>query len=102
MGRPCGAMVGGPQVGAASDRSIRSARVRWEGTGMDQRRQHYRVPIDPTTDLQAFVRQAGGDLSGQLMDVSAAGAGIRFIGEDAPNLAVGDEVDLVFKSKKLN
>jgi c-di-GMP-binding flagellar brake protein YcgR len=68
---------------------------------MDQRRAHYRVAVDPTTDLRATIRLPAGDLDGQLMDVSAAGAGMRFKGDDAPNLAVGDEVELVFRSKKL-
>ncbi len=69
---------------------------------MDQRRAHYRVSVDGTTDLRAAVRTPDGDRAGQLMDVSAAGAGMHFTGEDAPNLAVGDDVDLVFRSKRLN
>jgi c-di-GMP-binding flagellar brake protein YcgR len=36
-----------------------------------------------------------------LLDVSASGAGIRFVGPRFPNLAVGQEVDLVFTSRTL-
>lgn len=70
--------------------------------GMDQRRQHYRVQIDPSAGLQVTIRAPAGQFVGQLVDVSAAGAGVRFEGDEAPHLAVGAEVDLLFRWPGLN
>jgi c-di-GMP-binding flagellar brake protein YcgR len=66
------------------------------------RRAQYRVNVDETTDLQvALLGADGSPCSGRLIDVSASGAGVRFLGPTFPSLAVGQEVDLVFASEKL-
>jgi c-di-GMP-binding flagellar brake protein YcgR len=66
------------------------------------RRAQYRVNVDETIDLQvALLGPDGAPCAGRLIDVSASGAGVRFLGPDFPSLAVGQEVDLVFASEKL-
>ncbi|MHC4083142.1 MAG: PilZ domain-containing protein [Planctomycetota bacterium] len=66
------------------------------------RRAQYRVNVDDTAELQvALLDTDGKPLAGRLIDVSASGAGVRFLGPGYPNLAVGQEVDLVFASEKI-
>lgn len=63
------------------------------------RRSEYRVELSETSDLRLAIFAPGGEeINGQLNDVSASGAGAVFQGPDAPNLAVGQEIDLVFSS----
>jgi c-di-GMP-binding flagellar brake protein YcgR len=67
------------------------------------RRAQYRVNVDETSDLQvALLLPDGSPTSGRLVDVSASGAGVRFLGPNVPSLAVGQEVDLVFASETLD
>ncbi len=66
------------------------------------RRAQYRVNVDETLDLQvALLGPDGSPTSGRLVDVSASGAGVLFLGPDFPSLAVGQEVDLIFASEKI-
>jgi c-di-GMP-binding flagellar brake protein YcgR len=66
------------------------------------RRAQYRVSIDDIADLRvALIGPDGSPCWGRLLDVSASGAGIRFLAPSFPNLAVGQDVDLVFTSEKL-
>ena len=66
------------------------------------RRGQYRVSIDDIADLcVALLGPDGSPCSGHLLDVSATGVGIRFLGPSYPSLAVGQEVDLVFASEKI-
>jgi c-di-GMP-binding flagellar brake protein YcgR len=61
------------------------------------RRSQYRVELDESLGAQVVVELHGGAVHrGQLLDVSASGAGVRFEGEAPPSLGVGQEVDLVF------
>lgn len=67
------------------------------------RRAHYRVKVDDAASLQVAVKRPRDSLCvGHLIDLSASGVGIRFLGLSAPNLTVGEEIDLVFSSEKLN
>ena len=67
---------------------------------MDQgRRAEYRVELSGSSELRVAVASPGGDeIRGQLIDVSASGAGAVFEAPDPPNLAVGQDIDLVFTS----
>lgn len=66
------------------------------------RREQYRVNVDELADLRVAILDHRGDPQpGMLIDVSASGAGVRFTGPIAPRLAIGQEVDLVFSSKRL-
>ena len=66
------------------------------------RRAQYRVSIGDVADLHvALLRPDGSLVTGRLLDVSAAGAGVSFLGPKFPSLAVGQEADLVFSSEKL-
>ena len=66
------------------------------------RRAQYRVSIDDIADLRvALLSPDGSPCSGRLLDISASGAGVRFMAPGFPSLAVGQEVDLVFTSDKL-
>ncbi|MHC4129028.1 MAG: PilZ domain-containing protein [Planctomycetota bacterium] len=66
------------------------------------RRSQYRVTIGDVADLHVALLDPGGSpVTGLLLDVSGAGAGIRFLGPKLPSLAVGQDVDLVFSSEKL-
>jgi c-di-GMP-binding flagellar brake protein YcgR len=66
------------------------------------RRAQYRVELDEAAALQVTVSNPhGSPLAGQLIDVSGSGAGVRFLGPHCPNLAVGQEVDLVFRGEHL-
>ncbi len=71
---------------------------------MDQgRRAEYRVELSDTSELRVAVVSPGGDEThGQLIDVSASGAGAVFEPPDPPNLAVGQDIDLVFTSDTFN
>jgi len=63
------------------------------------RRAEYRVELGENTDLSVSLPAADGSLvQGTLLDVSASGAGVGFDTGDAPSLAVGQHVDLVFDS----
>jgi len=63
------------------------------------RRAEYRVELSETTDLRIAISAPGCDeIRGNLIDVSASGAGAVFEGPNPPNLAVGQEIDLVFTS----
>lgn len=65
------------------------------------RRSQYRVEPDASTDLRLSLKgPEGTPYEGDLVDVSASGAGARFVLTDCPKLAVGQEIDLVFHSKK--
>ena len=70
---------------------------------MDQqgRREQYRVELDEAVDLQLMLPNAdGADYSGKLIDVSSSGAGARFEESHCPSLAVGQEIDLHFTSRR--
>ncbi len=61
------------------------------------RRAQYRVELDESAGAHVVVEVPGGGThQGQLIDVSAAGAGVRFAGDAAPSFAVGHEVKLTF------
>ena len=63
------------------------------------RRAEYRVDLSENTDLSVSLPATDGSrVHGKLLDVSASGAGVRFDTADAPSLAVGQHVDLVFDS----
>ncbi len=63
------------------------------------RRAEYRVELTETSDLRVAVSAPGArEIHGQLVDVSASGAGAVFGPPNPPNLAVGQEIDLVFTS----
>lgn len=63
------------------------------------RRAEYRVELGENTDLSVSLTAADGSrVQGTLLDVSASGAGVGFDTGDAPSLAVGQHVDLVFDS----
>jgi c-di-GMP-binding flagellar brake protein YcgR len=63
------------------------------------RRAEYRVELSDPSELRVAVAVPGGDeIHGQLIDVSASGAGAVFEAPDPPNLAVGQNIDLVFTS----
>ncbi len=67
------------------------------------RRSQYRVEIDESADLcVAAPGRDGAPVRGLLMDVSASGAGIRFAGDEFPTFAIGQEVDLVFTSRRFS
>jgi c-di-GMP-binding flagellar brake protein YcgR len=64
------------------------------------RRAQYRVEVDESAGAQVVVKETGGgEHQGHLIDVSAAGAGVRFDGAAAPSLAVGQEVNLDFRGR---
>jgi c-di-GMP-binding flagellar brake protein YcgR len=66
------------------------------------RRAQYRVSIDDATGLKvSLLNQSGPPCMGRLLDVSGMGAGVLFVSPSIPNLAVGQEVDLVFTSGTL-
>ncbi|MHC4416380.1 MAG: PilZ domain-containing protein [Planctomycetota bacterium] len=66
------------------------------------RRAEYRVAVDEATNLQVSVSTPGSSPSeGRFIDLSASGAGVRFVAPNRPELAVGQVVDLVFTSEKL-
>jgi c-di-GMP-binding flagellar brake protein YcgR len=66
------------------------------------RREQYRVSVDEIDDLRVAVLGPDGvRVPGMLIDVSGSGAGVRFLGVNAPRLAVGQAVDLVFTSKQI-
>jgi c-di-GMP-binding flagellar brake protein YcgR len=73
---------------------------------MEQRKQ-YRVEMDPSTDLHVdIVLPDGTPVPGAPVDLSADGAGIRFLslrfaGPPCPAHGIGDEVQLRFTSKLL-
>ena len=71
---------------------------------MDQgRRAEYRVELTDSSELRVAIVSPGGDETrGQLIDVSASGAGAVFEPPDPPNLAVGQDIDLVFTSDAFN
>lgn len=61
------------------------------------RRAQYRVELDPSLGAQVVVELPDGKShEGQLLDVTAAGAGVRVEGEAARALEVGQEVNLAF------
>ena len=63
------------------------------------RRAEYRVELSESTDLSVSLPAADGSrIQGRLLDVSASGAGVCFDTHNAPALAVGQHVDLVFDS----
>lgn len=63
------------------------------------RRAEYRVDVSENTDLTVTLPAADGSrVQGKLLDVSGSGAGVSFDTVDAPSLAVGEHVDLVFDS----
>ncbi len=63
------------------------------------RRAEYRVDVSENTDLTVTLPAADGSrVQGKLLDVSGSGAGVSFDIVDAPSLAVGEHVDLVFDS----
>ena len=63
------------------------------------RRAEYRVELGETTELRVAISASGGkEIHGHLIDVSASGAGAVFDPPDPPNLAVGQNIDLVFTS----
>ncbi len=66
------------------------------------RRAEYRVELSETTDLAVAVTVPNGSpVGGQLLDVSASGAGVLFDTPNPPNLVVGQHIDLVFTSDTL-
>ncbi len=66
------------------------------------RRAEYRVELSETTDLAVAVTVPNGSpIGGQLLDVSASGAGVLFDTPNPPNLVVGQHIDLVFTSDTL-
>ncbi len=67
------------------------------------RRAEYRVELTETSDLRMAICAPGDkEIPGQLIDVSASGAGAVFGPPDPPNLAVGQDIDLVFTSDVFN
>ena len=63
------------------------------------RRAEYRVELSANTDLTVSLPAADGSrIEGRLNDVSGSGAGVCFDSADAPVLAVGQHVDLIFDS----
>jgi len=63
------------------------------------RRAEYRVELSDPSELRvAIVSPGGEEIHGQLIDVSASGAGAVFGAPNPPNLAVGQDIDLVFTS----
>ncbi len=67
-----------------------------------RRRAEYRVELSETADLAvAVTTQDGSPVAGQLIDVSASGAGVRFDAPDPPHLVVGEQNALVFTSDTL-
>ncbi len=68
-----------------------------------RRRAQYRVELDNAVGLKVVVSNPKGPpMAGHLVDVSGSGAGVRFEVPEAPNLAVGQIVDLVFTSEQLS
>ncbi len=67
------------------------------------RRAEYRVELTESSDLRMAICAPGDkEIPGQLIDVSASGAGAVFEPPDPPNLAVGQDIDLVFTSDTFN
>ncbi len=67
-----------------------------------ERRTQYRVETDESADLHLSIRNPhGSPYSARLLDVSASGVGARFFLPGCPNLAMGQEVVLVFNSERL-
>ncbi len=67
------------------------------------RRAEYRVELGETTELRVAISASGGkEIQGHLIDVSASGAGAVFDPPDPPNLAVGQDIDLIFSSATFN
>ena len=66
-------------------------------------RAHYRVDVDAAAGLVVTMHNPGGSpFVGRLVDTSACGVGVCFPPPNWPNLTVGQEIDLVFTSEKLN
>ncbi len=66
------------------------------------RRAQYRVDLGESTDLSVTIPNPQGvPFSGELLDVSGSGAGVRFVLPDCPILALGEVIKLVFTSKRL-
>src|SRR5262245_34931897 len=67
------------------------------------RRAQYRVELDERSGAQVSIELPDGEvIDGQLLDISAGGAGVRFAGERVPSLAVGQDVDLLFAGRPFN
>lgn len=67
------------------------------------RRQHYRVELEDSGGLRLRIANPGGEpFDCRLLDLSASGAGARFDGDNPPDLAVGQEIDLAFSSEELD
>ncbi len=67
-----------------------------------ERRTQYRVELDESADLGlSILNPDGASFAGRLLDVSGSGAGARFPATGCPILAVGQEIDLVFTSQRL-
>lgn len=67
-----------------------------------ERRAQFRVELGEDAGLQVTIPNPDGSpFSGQLVNVSADGAGAFFLTPDCPTLAVGQEVELVLASEDL-
>ncbi len=65
-------------------------------------RKSYRVPLGDEHSLDIVVRTASGEtFPGELLDITAEGAGTRFKREVGPTLAVGEPTTLTFTSARL-
>ena len=65
-------------------------------------RKSYRVPLGDEYSLDVVVKTASGEtFSGELLDITAEGAGTRFKREVGPTLAVGEPTTLTFTSARL-
>ncbi len=65
-------------------------------------RKSYRVPLGDEHSLDVLVKTASGEtFSGELLDITAEGAGTRFKREVGPTLAVGEPTTLTFTSARL-
>ncbi|MHC4415811.1 MAG: PilZ domain-containing protein [Planctomycetota bacterium] len=66
------------------------------------RRAQYRVELDEAAGLRVTIpNPKGRPFVGRLLDVSADGAGARFQAPEFPELAVGQEVNLIMTSDRL-
>jgi c-di-GMP-binding flagellar brake protein YcgR len=65
-------------------------------------RKSYRVPLGDEYSLDVVVKTASGEtFPGELLDITAEGAGTRFKREVGPTLAVGEPTTLTFTSARL-
>lgn len=65
-------------------------------------RKSYRVPLGDEHSLDVVVKTASGEtFSGELLDITAEGAGTRFKRDVGPTLAVGEPTTLTFTSARL-